>query len=454
MQTDDAKGDAMIGRRILGMAFLIVLGGQAWGADIVATDVESQEIVPPSIYSEGPFEQATTAVRLGDVLGGKAGYIHPYLSVGGFYTDNLFNREYDREGDFITRITPGIWVVLPNSRYPLIRVNTLNTAPGGLELSRFRSKGTTRLQAYGKYQADILLHDKFDSEDQVNQRAEAYARYNFRGGLSFDVLDIYELDHDAYGTGTSRELDKFKSNLVTAGASYEITPKTSIEAEYGFYTLSYDAQRNAYREREDHSFAGRFLYRILPKTSVFVEYDYISLDYDENILSDSEEHQVYLGAQWMATRKSRLRARFGYGLKDFDDSDTGEVDNFLAEVQLRHRFTPKSYIEFNATRQTNETDIAETDYTLSQKYQVRYFQRILPKLMTTANIYYMRNSYRGEGVSGDRLDEYYGAGLDMKYSLTNWLALSGGYTFIKRNSNNIAYDYDRNNVYLSLIFAL
>jgi hypothetical protein len=66
----------------------------------------------------------------------------------------------------------------------------------------------------------------------------------------------------------------------------------------------------------------------------------------------------------------------------------------------------------------------------------------------------MRNSYRGEGVSGDRLDEYYGAGLDMKYSLTNWLALSGGYTFIKRNSNNIAYDYDRNNVYLSLIFAL
>lgn len=450
----------MFGKILWGF-FILLLGQPAWSVEVAAdkaTDTEevptAPGILPPTIYSDSPFEQSSTAVRLGDILGGKTGYIHPFLSVSGFYTDNLFSRESNREGDFITLITPGIWAVLPASRYPLISMNTLNTAPGGLELSRFREKATTRIQGYAKYQANIMLHDKFDSEDQVNQRAEGFFQYNFRGGLSVDVLDIYELDHDAYGTGTSRTLDKFKSNLVSSTVSYEFTPKTRIEGEYGFYSLSYDASRNAFREREDNSFAGRFFYRFLPKTSALLEYDFVDIDYDKDIISDSQEHRVYAGVEWIATIKSRLLAKVGYGLKDFDAAGSQEVDNLIAEIQLRHRFTPKSYAELRASRNSNETDIAGTSYILSQKVQLRYYQRILPKLLASANVFYKRNSYHGEGTSSDRRDDYYSAGVDMKYSFTNWMSLSGGYAFIKRDSNSIDFDYDRNNVYLSLIFAL
>lgn len=451
----------MIGKIAWGF-FLISLAAWPVRAAEVATQTEvdsqtqAQEttIIPSTPYTDSPFEQSTTTFQLGDVLGGKAGYIHPFLSAGGFYTDNLFNREFDRKSDFVARITPGIWAVLPASRYQLIHVNTLNTAPGGMALSRFRTKGTSRIQAYGKYQADILQHDKYTSEDQIKQRAEGYFRYNFRGGLSVEVLDLYELDHDAYGTGTSRSLDKFKSNLVSTTVAYEISPKTSIEGEYGFYTLNYDAERNEYRNRDDHSFAGRFFYRFLPKTSAFVEYDYIDLSYDEDVISDSQEHQVYGGLQWIATYKTRLRAKVGYGVKDFDAAGSDEAHNILAEIQMRHRFTPKTYVDLKASRQTNETEIEETAYILSQKIQLTYYQRILPKLLASANVYYKRNSYRGGGDAGDRLDEYYSAGLNAKYSFTNWLALTAGYAFIKRNSNSTPYDYDRNNVFVSLLFAL
>lgn len=448
------RGNAMMGKLIWGVAFLLFLVQPAPGAEVVETDIESTDILPPAIYNEGPFEQSTTSVKLGDVLGSRAGYFHPYISIGGTATDNLFSRDNNRAKELITRITPGVWVVLPNSRYPLISINTLNTAPGGLELSRLRTRGKTRLQAYGKYQADILLHDKHPSEDQVNQRAEGYLRYNFRGGLSIDILDIYELDHDAYGSGDSRELSRFTSNLATARAVYEMSPKTSFEAEYGFYTLAYNEQINEYRDRDDNSFAGRVFYRFLPKTSAFIEYDYINIDYDEDVLSDSEEHQGYLGVEWLATGKSRLRAKVGYGVKDFDVPGSDEANNILAEIQLRHRFTPKSHIKFTASRRTNETDVSGAAYTVSEKYQIRYFQRVLTKLMTSANLYYMRNDYRGDGAFGDRLDEYYGAGIDLKYSFTNWFALSGGYSYIQRNSNFEDNDYDRNTVYLSLIFAL
>jgi hypothetical protein len=448
----------MYGKILWGVLLFSLLGQPAWSAEVTmeeeAAQTEAAGILPPAIYSEGPFEQSTTTVRLGEILGGKTGYIHPFLSVGELYKDNLFNSESDRESDFITMITPGIWFVLPASRYPLIRLSTLNTSPGGLELSRFRSKAASRIQAYAKYQANILLHDEFDSEDHVNQRAEGFFQYNFRGGLSIDVMDIYELDHDAYGTGISTSLDKFKSNLVSSTVSYEFSPKTRIEGEYGFYTLDYSADRNAFRDREDNSFAGRFFYRFLPKTSALLEYNFIDIDYDEDVISDSEEHQVYAGVEWIATVKSRLRAKVGYGLKDFDATGSDEVENLLAEIQFHHRFTPKSYLELKATRKTNETDIAGTAYSLSHRVQLRYFQTIMPKLMTSANIYYARTGYRGGGTSGDRRDNHYGAGLDLKYTLTRWLVVSGGYDYLKRDSSFSDSDYDRNNVYLNLIFAL
>jgi hypothetical protein len=42
----------------------------------------------------------------------------------------------------------------------------------------------------------------------------------------------------------------------------------------------------------------------------------------------------------------------------------------------------------------------------------------------------------------------------LKYTLTNWLAMSGGYSFVKRDSTNEESEYDRNNVYLNLVFSL
>lgn len=417
-------------------------------------EVEATKIVPALAYGESPFEQRTNAISLRDVIGGKTGYIHPYLAIGEFYTDNFFESDSDRQSEFVTRITPGIWVSLPASPYQLVRLNTLNVAPGGLELSRFRSKGKTRLQAYGSYQADILLHNHFDEEDQVNQNAEGFFRYNFRGGLSVELLDIYELEHDTAGSGPTSSLDKFTSNLFETSVGYDISSKTKLEVEYAWYTLGYDDDASQFRDRDDHRISGRAFYRFLPKTSALLEYNLISLDYDENVLSDSDEHQVYLGLEWRQTIKSQWRAMLGYGEKDFDDSARSDVDNFLTEIQFRHRFTSKTYADLRGTRRTNETDSLGADYILSHKIQLRYYQRISAKLLASANLYYRNDDYKGSGSLGDRSDNYYGAGLDLKYRLTRWLSLAGGYSFLQRNSNIQPSDYDKNSVYLNLVFSL
>lgn len=433
---------------------LVLFGWQCAFAEEAVVEVEGTVIVPALAYGESPFEQRTNAISLRDVIGGKTGYIHPYLAVGEYFTSNFYETEYKRQTEFITRITPGVWVSLPASPYQLVRLNTLNVAPGGLELSRFRAKGETRLQAYGSYQADILVHDRFHDEDQVNQKAEGFFRYNFRGGLSVELLDIYELEHDTAGSGPSSSLDKFTSNLFETSVGYDISSKTKFEIEYALYTLGYDDDSSQFRDRDDQRISGRAFYRFMPKTSAFLEYNFIAIDYDENVLSDSDEHLVFLGLQWRQTIKSRWRAMLGYGEKDFDDSARSDTDNFLGEIQFRHRFTSKTYVDLRGNRRTNETDSQGADYILSHKLQLRYYQKISAKLLASANIYYRNDDYKGSGSLSDRNDNYYGAGFDLKYRLTRWLNLAGGYSFLKRNSNILANDYDVNTVYLNLVLAL
>lgn len=414
-------------------------------------EVDTSVQMPFLSYSESPFEQGTATNRIGEILGSKTGYVHPYLGIGEYFTDNLFSEEYDRQSDFFTRITPGIWVALPASKYPIRQLRTLNTAPGGLALSRFRSKAKSRLQGYGSYQADILRHSRFTSEDHVNQRAEGYLRYNFRGGLSIELLDLYELNHDAYNTGSSNTLDKFKSNLLNAVIGYRISSKTSLEAEYGFYTLSYDQEKNQFRDRDDNSFILRGFYRFLPKTSALLEYNFIAIDYDQAEQFDSDEHRVYLGLEWEQTHKSRWRLMAGVGEKDYDQSGLDDVTNILAELQFLHRFTPKTYAELRASRTTGETDSSDTDYTISHRILFRYYQRITARLLGSVFATYENTRYKG---GGDREDHRGTVGFDVKYTLTNWLAVSGGYTFIKRHSNIQTSGYDKNNVYINFIFSL
>ncbi|MEW6586432.1 MAG: hypothetical protein AB1442_12580, partial [Nitrospirota bacterium] len=61
-----------------------------------------------------------------DVFGRKGGYIHPFLALTGFYTDNVFNTRDDEKGDFGAVISPGIWLSFPHVYEKLLKIETSN----------------------------------------------------------------------------------------------------------------------------------------------------------------------------------------------------------------------------------------------------------------------------------------------------------------------------------------
>ncbi len=86
---------------------------------------------------------------MGELFGGRTGYLHPFLSVGEYYTDNLFNVPDNEEDDWITVISPGLWASFPASNRQPLQVTTYNSAPGGLEVTRFPMEVRRRFQGYG-----------------------------------------------------------------------------------------------------------------------------------------------------------------------------------------------------------------------------------------------------------------------------------------------------------------
>jgi hypothetical protein len=390
----------------------------------------------------------------------RSGFLHPFLSLEGYHTDNLFNTDKNEESDYAYVVSPGIWAALPATRQRLIQIDTLSNAPGGLEVSRFRTESQRRFQGYGLYRADIINYKDNSEKDHTNQTAEALLNVNLRGGLSFELLDIFKISHDEFNSGDSAAtaLDKFHSNLVDGLVAYRISSKLTIRGGYSIYDLDYRADRNDYRDRTDNTYSGYIFYKLTPKLTPFVQYEHIAIDYDENLQSDSEEDNFFIGLEWSVSEKSRGRLKAGYGEKDFDDNAIGSHDDFIGEVQFDHSFTPKTSVYLRAVHRTYATDVQGTRDVLSDRVSFSYRQKLRPKLLAKILLSYVNDAYDGEITIGpktaEREDETYRLNFEMGYSLQRWLNVSAGYECKRRDSNFSTEEYSANIVFLNITAAL
>lgn len=447
-----------LGRLVLAGGIYLVLGAAPLAAANLSSAVGGMPTLTGNDFTMMP---EGVQVSPGSALGETWNYVHPFLSIGEYYTDNLFNAGINQQSDFVTVITPGVWVALPASRQRLRDVETLNTAPGGFELTRFETEIPRRMQAYGLYRANINRHNDFSQENTVNHRGEGMLQYNLRGGFSLELFDIYEVEQDPYATGTSQVLDEYNSNVLSAMAVYRITPKTRVRADVSWYSLSYDANRNLFRDRDDKGISLFAFHQFWEKTSAFLEYGFIDINYDRDFLVDSQDQHYFAGLLWDATEKTRVQGKLGYGVKAFSGSGNSLDDSrdFIGEAKIDHSFTPKTAVALTATRAISETDILGLSDVLTHRVGIAYSQRITSKVRAIVDFNFLRNSYRGGDVivgllAGKRVDNYFGAGISLGFSLRDWLNLSAGYKYTERDSNFNVNDYKNNTFFISLTAAL
>lgn len=404
-----------------------------------------------------PTEQAPMGTKKGaetDVEERKSGYIHPYFSITQFFTDNVLNTRDDRKSEFVTILSPGIWISMPRNKViePEKEIETSNTAPGGLDVSRILKRYPGTYQSYFMYKGDYEYYARGVSENFLNHNIQAGVQYNFKGGLTIDAVDQFLRSHNSRGTGLFFTLDKYYANLFNTSLTYDTGGRFRLRLDYSNYYLHYSDDFNSFRNRSDNSASVYVFYQLGTKTSLFAEYEYVDVSYNEHILSDSKEHHFFGGVQWKITEKSKGLLKAGYGTKDFSNPSIKNHSDLYLEAQVEHAFTPKTTLKITAKKRTDESDIGLNPFVVMNSIKAEYLQWLRSKIAFAVNLEYMRNIYEGTltitNVTKGRKDSIYSAAVALRLEARKWLKFDLAYIYSKRNSNFDDFDYKNNTIML------
>jgi polysaccharide biosynthesis protein VpsM len=407
------------------------------------------------VKREGPPSEDRTGA---EVFGKKGGFIHPFLLLEERYTDNLYYTKSGKEDDFITTISPGIWLALPSNREKLLEMGTTSTSPGGLKVSRIKPEATRRFQSYLRYAPEFVYYANHSSLDSVNHKAEGLYQYNFNMGLSLDFVDQFNINHEVNDNGISRRLDKYQDNIFNFLAVYDPSEKFRFRFDYSNYDLNYKDDINDFRNRTDTSFAAYIFYKFKPKTSLFVEYEFADINYDTDANSDSTEDRYYAGLEWDVTAKTNGRIKLGYIEKNFDAAGIGVQNAFSVEIQAQHNFTPKRALKVIGFRKFNESSMIDSFGSLSTGISVSWLQRFTEKWSGTLNGSFTRDEYKGlfifGGVTDAREDDIFSITPALRYKFRDWMIFDLAYVYSRRDSNFSIFDYINNTVLLRVEVSL
>lgn len=393
-----------------------------------------------------------------ELFGLRGGYFHPYLSVGGEYTDNLFNLDDDEVANMLWRISPGIWFSLPRTKEIPVEVTPHNTSPGGLQLQLDDYQGTDRYQAYALAGADFLTYSENSDFNDTNLRLEGLFRYNMRGGLSLQVLDRFTdgEDHFEFGGETRDYLVRYISNLFIGTVDYQMTEKLRAKFDYSHFLLDYDEAVNDFLDRTDNLFDFYGYYDYSPKTSLFVQYRYADVTYDTAIQKDNSQHYLYGGMTWDTTEKLSLLLKAGYQFRDYEDTlfaDAYDWDGFIVNLQSLYRWTEKTEFTLDFYRKSEESDSAVAIDKVVFGSSFTYRQRFTEKLTGLFNLMYENAEYT-QLVASARDDDRFSLRPALRHLFREWLMFELAYSYDTRDSSDDDFDYTTNTLFFSINFAL
>ena len=392
-----------------------------------------------------------------NLFGLKRGYFHPYVSGHFAYTDNLFNLYEDKTTNFLTKISPGIWLSVPRRKAEPVAIASHNSSGGGLQYMLDDYEGTDRYELYfnggfdySKYSADSNLND-------FEWAVEGMGRYNFPGGLTLQLMDQYVRNRDRYEVGypDSNLLHLFYSNVLVGTAEWRITEKFRVKGDVSLFSLRYDEDAFDYLERDDFFVDLYGYFNLSEITSFFVNYKYGLIGYDSYTQYDNRQNLIYGGLKWSSTEKIALSTKIGIQDKQFSNEDSTFTDysGLALELQIDYRYSEKTQVQFNLYKKNEESDSLQAQDKNVLGALFVYNQDYTEKLHGSFSARYENADYTELG--GQPRDEWrIVLEPKLRFAFREWINVELGYQFEKRDSTDDTYDYSSNTVFANLNLEL
>lgn len=349
----------------------------------------------------------------------------PTLFFSESYDDNFRELEHNVQSSMVTRIAPSFELKAEdrNSATRLIWQPTRN-----------------------------IYHDEPDASNTA-QRVQLASIMEFTDRHRLKLEGEWRKYERTTDTAIPGENDKIQNSQVNGLYTYGArSAANQLEFGANYAELRYDNSDgvNDDKERNTTALTTTWYHRIGSNTRGLVEYDHKIFDYlQANSPRSSKSDALLAGAEWDITARTTGKVRVGYERKNFDESQSKDLNNPTWQVDLQWK--PRTYSTFTfLARQAlaegdDGSDAVKTTFT-----QVGWRHGWTERITSVAQIGAGRNVYEGQNRTDD-LREYH---LGVIYAMRRWMDIEVGYRYRDNNSDADNESYERNVFQVSFDISL
>jgi len=259
-------------------------------------------------------------------------------------------------------------------------------------------------------------------------------------------------------------------NYVSVGFTADLTEQLGAYAAYSNDYYNYDdrgrpGSYSALLDRLSHLVTLNLRWQALPTTVGILGYQYGVTDYTSGdplgIGSpfigddrDSDSHYIYVGADHSFNDQLEGSVRVGAQFTDYDKFNKDTTSPYV-DGSLSYIYAPDSYVQGGVRHARNATDIATAGAVspvLDQETTTVYgnvTHQITGKLAANCLAQVQFSDFEGGGFDG-KSETFFMAGLNLTYSVNEFLTAETGYNYDRLSTDVPNRDYSRNRVYVGI----
>lgn len=297
-----------------------------------------------------------------------------------------------------------------------------------------------------------IYHEESDASNTAQRvRAESVMEFTDRHRLKLEAeYRKWERTESTAVEGINDKLNnKRVGGLYTFGAK---SADNQIDFGANYAELRYDNGDgiNDDKERNTTALTSTWYHRIGSNTRGLLEYDHTHFDYlQADSPRSSNSDAVLAGAVWDFTARTTGKVRAGYEKKNFDNSESKDLDNPTWQVDLQWK--PRTYSTFTfVARQALAEGDDGAEAVKSTFTQVGWRHGWTERISTVAQAGIGRYVYEGQS----RTDNFQDYNLAVVYAMRRWLDIELGYRYRDNDSDADDESFTRNVFQISFNVSL
>jgi hypothetical protein len=228
--------------------------------------------------------------------------------------------------------------------------------------------------------------------------------------------------------------EKYSINRLNPKIVYDFGEKFSAGLGYQNTLTNYDGDSE---DSIEHKGTFDLRYNFTPTANFTLQYARWKRDYDEE---SSDYISDQLGLTFAKQFKyTAFQAGAGYHKRHFGDPELDDMATLYYRLGVSRQNSEGNTVSFQATRNFNDS-ASDDAYFTGTRLSLRMAQMFRRRILATVEAAYKTDDYES-GYEG-RKDDTYSITGGLGYSMNQWMSLSVGAGYEKRNSNLDEYDYN------------